>query len=96
MILVIAPFFAITLFFACSNNQSNENIWKFDWIYKLIYKLTRKKILAKHNDLITKLNHTSKTFFEWKQMILFIANFFANTPFFACLTPRVTTTPPHP
>ena len=28
MILVIAPFFAITLFFACQNDQSNENIWK--------------------------------------------------------------------
>ena len=30
MILVIAPFFAIT-FFACSNDQSNENIWKIIW-----------------------------------------------------------------
>ena len=28
MILVIASFFAITLFFACSNDQSNENILK--------------------------------------------------------------------
>jgi hypothetical protein len=28
MILDIPPFFAITLFFACLNDQSNENIWK--------------------------------------------------------------------
>ena len=42
IILVIAPFFAITLFFACSNDQSNENIWKFDWIYKLTLKSTPK------------------------------------------------------
>ena len=32
----------------------------------------------------TKFNKTSKTVFEGKQMILFIAHFFANTPFFAC------------
>ena len=28
-------------------------------------------------------NKTSKTVFEWKQRILFIVHFFANTPFFA-------------
>ena len=57
-ILVIAPFLAITLFFACSNDQSNENIWKLSENYlKIIWKLSENymKIIWKLSENFLKI-----------------------------------------
>ena len=71
-------------------------VYSLIFFFQLIVKNIDKNINAakqiEKKSMNDNINITSKTVFEWKQMILFIASFFAFTPFLACSTstPRKT------